>query len=206
MVGDAARRSVRSPPYAVVYVPHAQDPSEWTWVHLRTRAEPGVGLPALREHLLALAPGGAVSVPRTFDELRADATRDARLQAGMASGLAAIAVVLALIGLYGLMGYVVGRRQREIGIRAALGATPASIVRLMLQRAERLTGAGLLLGLLLSAVATGGLAGLLYETEPRDPLTLAGAAVVLGLAAMLAAFGPARRAARVDPATVLRAE
>ena len=206
MVGDAARRSVRSPPYAVVYVPHAQDPSEWTWVNLRTRADPGVGLPALREHLLALAPGGAVSVPRTFDELRADATRDARLQAGMASGLAAIAVVLALIGLYGLMGYVVGRRQREIGIRAALGATPASIVRLMLRRAERLTGAGLLLGLLLSAVATGGLAGLLYETEPRDPLTLAGAAVVLGLAAMLAAFGPARRAARVDPATVLRAE
>lgn len=102
--------------------------------------------------------------------------------------------------------YAVGRRQWEIGLRATLGATPASIVRLMLQRAERLTGAGLLLGLLLSAVATGGLAGLLYETEPRDPLTLAGAAVVLGVAAMLAAFGPARRAARVDPATVLRAE
>lgn len=206
MVGDAARRSVRSPPYAVVYVPHAQDPSEWTWVNLRTRAGPGGGLPALREHLLALAPGAAVSVPRTFDELRADATRNARLQAGMASGLAGVAVILALIGLYGLMGYVVGRREREIGIRAALGATPASIVRLMLQRAERLTGAGLLLGLLLSAVATGGLAGLLYETEPRDPLTLAGAAVVLGLAAMLAAFAPARRAARVDPAVVLRVD
>ena len=206
MVGNAARRSVRSPPYAMVYVPHAQDPSEWTWVHLRTRADPRAGLPALRRHLLALDPGGAVSVPGTFDALRADATRDARVQAGMAFGLAAVAVLLALIGLYGLMGYVVGRREREIGIRAALGATPASIVRLMLQRAERLTGAGLLLGLLLSAVATGGLAGLLYETEPRDPLTLAGAAVVLGLAAMLAAFGPARRAARVDPATVLRVE
>jgi len=206
VVGDAARRSVRSPPYAMVYVPHAQDPSEWTWVNLRTRADPGVGLPALREHLLALAPGGAVSVPRTFNDLRANVTRDARLQAGMASGLAAVAAVLALIGLYGLMGYVVGRREREIGIRAALGATPASIVRLMLQRAERLTGAGLLLGILLSTMATGGLAGLLYETGPRDPLTLAGAAVVLGLAAMLAAFGPARRAARVDPATVLRVE
>ena len=206
MVGDAARRSVRSPSYAVVYVPHAQDPSEWTWVNLRTRADLGVGLPALREHLLALDPGGAVSVPDTFDELRADATRDARLQAGMASGLAGVAVILALIGLYGLMVYVVGRREREIGIRATLGATPASIVRLMLRRAERLTGAGLLLGLLLSAMATGGLAGLLYETDPRDPLTLAGAAVVLGLAAMFAAFGPARRAARVDPATVLRAE
>ena len=176
IAGDAARRSVRSPPYAMVYIPRALDPTL------------------------------AVSAPRTFAVLRADATRDGRLQAGLAAGLAAVAVVLALIGLYGLMGYVVGRREREIGIRAALGATPASIVRLMLRHAERLTGTGLLLGLLLSTMATGGLAGLLYETEPRDPLTLAGAAVVLGLAAMLAAFGPARRAARVDPASVLRAD
>ena len=104
------------------------------------------------------------------------------------------------------MGYVVGRREREIGIRGALGATPASIVRLMLRHAERLTGVGLLLGLGASVVATSGLANLLYETDPRDPLTLAAAAVVLGLAAMFAAFAPARRAARVDPATVLRAE
>ena len=206
IVGDAARRNARSAPYAMVYVPHAQDPSSWTQVNLRTRADPSAGLLALREQLRALAPGAAVSVPRTLAELRADATRDARLQAGLASGLAAVAVLLALIGLYGLMGYMVGRREREIGIRAALGATPASIVRLVLRQAERLAGAGLLVGLVLSAAATGGLAGLLYETEPRDPLTLAGAAVVLGLAAMLAAFGPARRATRVDPATILRVE
>ena len=206
IVGDAARSSVHAPPYGMVYVPHAQDPPAWTWVSVRTRADPRAGLPALREHLRALDAAGAVSAPRTFAELRAAATRDARIQAGLASALAAVAAALALIGLYGLMGYVVGRREREIGIRSALGATPASIVRLMLKRAERLTGIGLLLGLALSAAATGGLAGLLYETEPRDPLALAGAAVVLGLAAMLAAFGPARRAARLDPATVLRAD
>ena len=206
VVGDAARRNVRAAPYGMVYVPHAQDPSEWTWVNMRTRADPRPGLSALRDHLRTLDAGGAVSVPRTFRELRADATRDSRLQAGLASGLAAVAMLLALVGLHGLMGYVVSRREREIGIRAALGATPASIVRLMLRQAERLTGAGLLLGLAASFVATGGLASLLYETEPRDPLTLAGAAVVLGLAAMLAAFGPARHAARVDPVTVLRAE
>ncbi len=206
VVGDAGRRSVRSPAYAMVYVPHAQDAPSWTWVNLRTRADPRRGLSVLREHLRALDAGGAVSAPRTFAELRADAAADARLQAGLASGLAAVAVVLALIGLYGLMGYVVGCREREIGIRGALGATPASIVRLMLLHAERLTGIGLLLGLAASVVATGGLADLLYETEPRDPLTLAGAAVVLGLAAMIAAFAPARRAARVDPASVLRAD
>jgi ABC-type antimicrobial peptide transport system permease subunit len=154
----------------------------------------------------ASASGGEVVSFAAARELHVFDSPVARLQAGLAAGLAAVAVVLALIGLYGLMGYVVGRRERETGIRAALGATPASIVRLMLRHAERLTGTGLLLGLLLSTMATGGLAGLLYETEPRDPLTLASAAVVLGLAAMLAACGPARRAARVDPASVLRAE
>ena len=206
VVGDAARRDVRSPAYAMVYVPLAQDSPVWTWVNLRTRADPRGALPALREHLRALDAGGAVSAPRTFAELRFDATRDARVQAGLASGLAAVTATLALVGLYGLMGYVVGRREREIGIRAALGATPASLVRLVLRRAEKLVGIGLLLGLAASVVAAGGLASLLYEIDPRDPLTLAAAAVVLGLAAMCAAFAAVRPAARVDPATVLRVD
>ena len=122
------------------------------------------------------------------------------------SALAAVAAGLALIGLYGLMGYVVGQREREFGIRATLGATPAAIVRLVLRRAERLTAAGLIFGIAASLAATRGLAGLLYQTDPWDPPTLAAAAVVLGTAAMFAAFAPARRAAQVDPATVLRAE
>ena len=100
----------------------------------------------------------------------------------------------------------VGQREREFGIRATLGATPAAIVRLVLRRAERLTAAGLILGIAASLAATRGLAGLLYQTDPWDPPTLAAAAVVLGTAAMFAAFAPARRAAQVDPATVLRAE
>ena len=120
--------------------------------------------------------------------------------------LAALATSLALIGLYGLMGYFVDGRKREIGVRSALGATPPAIVRLVLRRAERLTGTGLILGIAASLPATRGLAGLLYETDPWDPVTLAAAAVVLGLAAMFAALAPARRAGRIDPATVLRAE
>ena len=147
-----------------------------------------------------------MSAPRTFDELRADVSRDARVQAGLAAALAALATGLALVGLYGLMSYFVAQRRHELGVRSALGATPATIVRHVLRRAERLTGAGLILGLAASLPATRGLAGLLYETDPWDPVTLAAAAVVLGLAAMFAAFAPARRAGRVDPATVLRAE
>ena len=206
IVGDAARPSVRSAPYAMVYLPHAQDPLGWTTVNLRTRADPLPGLPVLREHLRALDPTLAVSAPRTFDELRADPSRDSRVQAGLATVLAALAVSLALIGLYGLMGYFVDRRKREIGVRSALGATPATIVRLVLRRAERLTGTGLILGIAASLPATRGLAGLLYETDAWDPVALAAAAVVLGLAAMFAAFAPARRAGRIHPAAVLRAE
>ncbi len=206
IAGDAARPAARSAPYAMVYLPHAQDPLGWTTVNLRTRADPRPALPALREHLRALDPTLAVSAPRTFDELRADASRDARVLAGLATVLAALAASLALVGLYGLMGYFVDRRKREIGVRSALGATPAAIVRLVLRRAERLTGTGLILGIAASLPATRGLAGLLYETDTWHPVTLAAAAVVLGLAAMFAAFAPARRAGRIDPATVLRAE
>ncbi|MCY3844537.1 MAG: ADOP family duplicated permease [Acidobacteria bacterium] len=204
VVGDAARRSARAAPSPMVYLPHAQGPPPWAQVSLRTRDDPQAGLLLLREHLRALDPTLAVSAPRTFDGLRADATRDARLQAGLAAVLASLATGLALIGLYGLMGYFVVRHVREFGVRAALGATPASIVRLVLRRAERLTGAGLILGIGASLAATRGLAGLLYETDPRDPVPLAAAAVILGLAAMFAAFAPARRAGKVDPATVLR--
>ena len=205
VAGDV-RPTVHSAPYAMAYVPHAQGPLPWTTVNLRTRSDPRAALPALREHLRALDATLAVSAPRTFDELRADVSRDARVQAGLAAALAALAAGLALIGLYGLMSYFVGQRRHELGVRSALGATPVMIVRLVLRRAERLTGAGLILGIAASLPATRGLAGLLYETDPWDPVTLAAAAVVLGLAAMFAAFAPARRAGRVDPAAVLRAE
>ena len=206
VVGDATRPTARAAPYPMVYTPHAQNPLGWTQANLRTRADPHAALPLLREHLRALDPTLAVSAPRTFAELRAEASRDARGQAGLATALAALAVMLALIGLYGLMDYFIGRRKRELGVRSALGATPATLVRLVLRRAERLTGAGLTLGIAASLPVTRGLAGLLYETDPWDPVTLAASAVVLGLAAMFTAFVPARRAGRVDPAAVLRAE
>ena len=190
IAGDAARYTVHAAPYAMVYVPHAQNPFGETTVNLRTRADPRASLPVLREHLRALDPTLAISNPRTFDELRADATRDARGQAGLAAALAALATGLALVGLYGLLGYFVGRRQRELGVRSALGATPATIVRLVLRRAERITGTGLILGIAASLPATRGLTGLLYETDAWDPVTLAAAAVVLGLAAMFARSCP----------------
>ena len=116
----------------------------------------------------------------------------------MATVLAGVAVGLALVGLYGLMGSVVGRREREFGIRAALGATPATVARLVFRHAGRLALAGVAVGLGVSLAAAQGLAGLLYGVDARDPLTFA--------AVMTACVAPARRAARVDPVDVLRAE
>ena len=128
------------------------------------------------------------------------------MQAGLATVLAGVAVGLALVGLYGLMGSVVGRREREFGIRAALGATPATVARLVFRHAGRLALAGVAVGLGVSLAAAQGLADLLYGVDARDPLTFAVVTLALGAAVMTACVAPARRAARVDPVDVLRAE
>lgn len=120
VAGDV-RPTVHAAPYAMAYVPHAQGPLPWTTVNLRTRSDPRAALPSLREHLRALDPTLAVSAPRTFDELRADVTHDARVQAGLAAALAALATGLALVGLYGLMSCFVGQRRHELGVVAAVG-------------------------------------------------------------------------------------
>ena len=113
---------------------------------------------------------------------------------------------LALVGLYGLMWYLVHRREREMGIRTALGATPGSIVGLVVGRGCRLTLIGIVLGIAASVGTNRLLTRLLYNVEPSDPLTLVLVPVPILLAAVLACWGPARRAASVDPTDALRAE
>jgi putative ABC transport system permease protein len=115
-----------------------------------------------------------------------------------------LALLLAAVGLYGVVAHAVRVRQTEIGLRTALGAAPSSIVRLVFQRVGVLIAAGLAFGLAGSLWAVGFVEALLFKLEPRDPMTFAGAAVVLVAAGLLAAWMPARRAARLDPATVLR--
>lgn len=115
-------------------------------------------------------------------------------------------MLLAAIGLSGVMSFLVAQRRREIGVRMALGATPGSIVRLTLGFAARSTAAGLIIGGAGAYVATRWLRAQLFQVVPGDPRPLAGAVAVLVLVALIAAAGPARRAARVDPMTTLRAE
>jgi ABC-type antimicrobial peptide transport system permease subunit len=112
--------------------------------------------------------------------------------------------VLAGLGLYGVMSYAVSRRRTEIGIRMALGAGPSGAVRLILLRVAVLVGFGVIVGAVLSIWAAGLVSTLLFGLQPRDPATLVAAAVVLSAVGGLAGWLPARRAARIDPARVLR--
>jgi ABC-type antimicrobial peptide transport system permease subunit len=122
----------------------------------------------------------------------------------MSGFFGALALVLAALGLYGIVAHAVSARRTEIGLRMALGARPAGIVRLVFRRVGILIIAGLTLGLAGSWWAVRFIAPLLFQLEPRDPMTFSGTAVVLIAIGVLAAWVPASRAARLDPATVLR--
>ena len=137
------------------------------------------------------------------DQVSATLTQE-RVIAMLAGFFGALALLLAGLGLYGVTSYAVSRRRAEIGIRMALGAAPGSVIRLVLSRVTLLVGIGVLVGTGVSIWASKFVATLLYGLEPRDPITLVGAAVLLGAVGAAAGWLPAYRASRIDPAAVLR--
>ena len=174
-------------------------------VVVRTAVDPKLAASSLRGLFASLDPTLPVAIS-TMRERLAQGTGRPRFQATLLAAFAAIGVLLAAIGLSGVMSFLVAQRRREIGVRMALGATPGSIVRLTLGFAARSTAAGLIIGGAGAYVATRWLRAQLFQVAPGDPRPLAGAVAVLVLVALIAAAGPARRAARVDPMTTLRAE
>jgi putative ABC transport system permease protein len=119
---------------------------------------------------------------------------------------AGAALLLALVGLYGVMSYIVAQRNREIAVRLAVGAEPGDVLRLTLGRAMRLTLAGIVIGVLGALLLTRLMSGLLFEIAPTDPYTFLGVVVLVAVVAGLASYLPARRAANVDPMLALRSE
>jgi len=142
----------------------------------------------------------------TMEDRIARSTAGQRLSAQLMGAFAIVALTLAVIGLYGVVSFSVGQRTREIGVRIALGARPANIARMVLCGAGRLVTAGLLVGAALAFVLTRVIEALLFDVNPRDPLTFGTVASTLALVALLAAWLPARRAAKVDPMEALRYE
>ena len=143
---------------------------------------------------------------RTLSEIAVASAAVSRLAMRLLGDFAAIALALAAVGIYGVMSYTVRRRTRELGTRVALGASRRDIVVLVMRQAAVIAGLGVLAGVLAGLVAARLLSSMLFGVAPWDPLALAAAGVVLTVTALAASYLPARRAARVDPATTLAAE
>jgi ABC-type antimicrobial peptide transport system permease subunit len=141
-----------------------------------------------------------------MDDYLAEPLAQPRLSALLLSGFGLVALMLAALGLYGVMASTVREETREIGVRMALGATPALVRRDVLRRALRVVGIGALIGLAGALVGARLLTSLLFQVSPADPLALLAACALLLTVALLAAYLPARRATKIDPARALRAE
>ena len=208
VVGDTVYTTPRDGMLATMYVAMAQrKPSDfWPSVLLTVNAAPGTRTTVERQVAEALrrADPAIAFTFGTFDQLVAATVAQERLVALLSAFFGGLALLLAALGLYGMVTHAVRARQREIGLRIALGAVPSSILRLVFQRVVVLIGAGLVLGLAGSLWASRFVESLLFHLKPRDPLTFGGAAAVLVAVGVVAAWLPARRAARLDPSTVLR--
>jgi macrolide transport system ATP-binding/permease protein len=190
------------------YEPFNQVPDSYMNLVVRTKQEPAGILPALTAIVHQVSPNAGVDNPATMAELINDSNAAYlhRTAAYLTGGFAVLALVLGVVGLYGVIAYSVSQRTREIGVRMALGAQKSSVYRLVLGEAGRLIGIGVVVGLAGSVGAAMLMGKLLFGVEAWDAGTLAGVAVVLGVSAMLASYFPARRAASVNPTVALRAE
>jgi putative ABC transport system permease protein len=173
---------------------------------VRAAAEPTTLAAPIKAALRDVDPDVPLARVRTMDEIVERSLAEPRLFAWLVGAFAAAAVALAAIGLYGIVSYTVTQRSREMGIRLALGATGGGVVRLVLAQGVRLATFGAVLGVAGGLAATRVLVGLVKGVEPNDPATFAATVALLFAIALLAAYLPARRAARVDPIRALRVE
>ncbi|HXT71338.1 MAG TPA: ABC transporter permease [Vicinamibacterales bacterium] len=193
---------------AQMYEPFRQFPSTSMTMVIKTTGEPTDSIPAVRRQIQNADPNQPVATTASLDQILSDSGALPRVQATLMGSLGAIALVLAAVGLYGVMAYSVSQRTQEIGIRMTLGAHHGSVLRMVLLQAMTLTLVGLVIGLG-GAIALGRLLStvlepMLFKVTPTDAATLMVVAVVLSTVALLAALVPARRATRIDPIQALR--
>ena len=205
LVSDTRFRTLReaSP---MVYFPWQQNDVWQGSIAVRSTGDPVRLGAAVRSTVKEFDPTIAVYGSRSMDELLAGPLAEPRLTALLLTAFGAVALVLAAVGLFGAMSSAVREQTREIGIRVALGATPALIRGSVLRRAFALIGAGIAAGLVVALATTWLLQSLLFQVSPADPMTLLIVCVVLLGVAGVAAYLPARRATRIDPIVALRAE
>jgi putative ABC transport system permease protein len=205
VVGDVRHADLATPPAPQMYLPQSQVPDSFPVLVIRTiAARPDVLAGAIRQAIHDLDPGVPVYGVATMKNLVGRAEAQRRFAMRLLAGFAAVALLLASIGLYGVVSTTIAQRRKEIGIRVALGAAPADVLSLVLRSGASTVGAGLVLGLLCALALTRFLRSLLFEVSVVDPATLIAATATLTLVAFLTHWAPARRALRVDPIRALR--
>ena len=204
LVGDFHFREHRQATPMLIR-PYRQDFAQGNLV-IRTQGALATLLPAIRKAVQAVDPDAALVEARTMDEVIAPQLAQPRLNALLLSAFAFAAVLLAAIGLYGIMASAVSHQTRDLGVRLALGATPDRLRAMILRQALTVAGAGALTGLLGALAGSRLITSMLFEVTPTDPVALLGACGLLLAVALLAAYIPARRATRVDPMVALRYE
>ncbi len=203
VVGDLRHGGLTRNPEPEIYVPFAQQPWSFLSLAVRTEGEPAAAIPRLRAVVASLDPEVPLDGIAPLSDLVDASTAQPRRLGMMLGILALLAAITAAVGIYGIASYWANTRRREIGLHMALGATPADIHGLSLRRPLAVTLAGLGLGTAGALLFGRVLGSLLFEISPRDPQTLLATAAALLAVAALAAWLPARRAARIDPARVL---
>lgn len=209
VVGDVRQAGLYGEPRMDLYAPYAQERRAFVAPRdlvLRTKGDAASVAGAVRQAVWAVDKDQPISNVQTMDQVFAAAVSRERFQALLLGLFAALALVLACVGLYGVISYAVAQRTHEIGVRMALGAQPVDVLRLVLRQGMVLTITGLIIGIAVGSVATRVLSDMLFGVTPRDPLTFIGVPALLMLVAFLACYIPARRATRIDPLVALRCE
>jgi putative ABC transport system permease protein len=188
------------------YFPFAQIPNDTMTVIVKASGDPNQLIAAVRQQVKIIDPDQPIYGIRTMDEIRAESVAPERLNLTLLSIFAGIALVLAIVGIYGVMSYSVTQRTHEIGIRMAIGAQPRDVFRMVLMQGMMLALIGVALGLVGAFGLTRLMATMLFNVEPTDPATFAAIAVLLTVVALVACYVPGRRATKVDPVVSLRYE
>jgi ABC-type antimicrobial peptide transport system permease subunit len=199
--------SLDAEPGSQVYLPVTQFPYPRLTLVVRVAGgDPGGVVPVIRKTVREVNPAATINDVRTMESVVSVSLARQRFQMTLIGTFAVLALVLATVGLYGVLALIVGQRRREIGVRLALGATPRAVVRMLLGEGARMAAVGVVLGLAGALALTRVLRSLLYGISSTDAATFVAAAVFVAAVALAATWVPARRAARVDPRTALASE